>query len=86
MKVFQQPSSMPYLSATLTGGGSLLSPEVYEHWLSYQRSNVGEKVWQKKGRDINYNYSSRDFKANTVNDGDVRMIYTDRSDHDADRS
>jgi len=83
-RVFQQPSSMPYLSATLTGGGSSLSPEVYENWLSYQRSDVGEKVWQKKGKDSTYNYSSRDFKADAVNDGDVRIIYTDRIDRDAD--
>ena len=91
--MFQQPISLPYLSATLADGGKVgdtkMNTEAYESWVSNQQSNVNSKVWLLKGKDLNHNYSSREFRGSSGGGygqaaaRDVRLIRSDNLPVDA---
>lgn len=67
VQVFNQPASLPFLTSAITGGGtvsdSFANIETYQSWLEAQRSGANQKIWLVKGGNLDYNYSSCDFKS-----------------------
>jgi hypothetical protein len=59
---------MPFLTSAVIGGGNVATAsfeniESYQSWLEAQRSGANQKIWLVKGGNLDYNYSSCDFKS-----------------------
>jgi hypothetical protein len=67
VQVFNQPAAMPFLTSAITSGGSVSDSfaniESYQSWLEAQRAGANQKIWLVKGGNLDYNYSSYDFKS-----------------------